>query len=135
MKLSQPVGAIILILLVVTMGFGAGLRRRSHLPRTYVVTIENMKFTPVVVNVFPGDTIEFKNADLVPHNVTERSAKLFDSGMISPNMNWKYLAERTGKFDYHCIYHPDMTGSIVVGEATATSASRDAETKRVTDKF
>jgi heme/copper-type cytochrome/quinol oxidase subunit 2 len=55
--------------------------------------------------------------------------------MISPNMNWKYVAERTGKFEYHCIYHPDMTGSIVVVEATAASASRDAEATKATGKF
>ena len=33
------------------------------------------------------------------------------------------------------IYHPDMTGSIVVGEVTATSAGRDAENKRAAGEF
>ncbi len=135
MKLSQPVVSIILALLVVTVGFGAAFQRRSHAPQVYVVTIENMKFTPAVVTVFPGDTIEFKNADLVPHNVTERNAKRFDSGMISPNTIWKYLAEHAGKFDYHCIYHPDMTGSIIVGDATDQTSIRDAGALEVCGKF
>jgi plastocyanin len=135
MKVSQPVVSIILLLLVVTMGFGAASQRRSRAPRIYVVTIENMKFTPAVVTVSPGDTVEFKNADLVPHNVTERKARRFDSGMISPNTSWKYLAEQPGKFGYHCIYHPDMTGSIIVGDAADPTASRDAGALEVGSEF
>lgn len=117
------------------MGFGAALQRRARAPHVYVVMIENMKFTPAVVNVSPGDTVEFKNADLVPHNVTERNATRFDSGVISPNTSWKYVAKQTGKFGYHCIYHPDMTGSIIVGEATETTASRDAGNLEVCGEF
>lgn len=135
MKLSQPVVSILLVLLVVTVGFGAVLQRRSPAPRVYVVMIENMKFTPATVTVLPGDTVEFKNADLVPHNVTERDAKRFDSGMISPNTTWKYLAGHAGKFDYHCIYHPDMTGSIVVGEEREKSTSSGAGTLVVCGEF
>jgi plastocyanin len=135
MKLSQPVVSIILVLLVVTVGFGAALQRRSRAPRVYVVTIENMKFTPAVVTVLPGDTVEFKNADLVPHNVTERSARRFDSGLISPNTSWKYLAEQPGKFSYHCIYHPDMTGSIIVSEAAEAPAGRNVGTLEVCGEF
>ncbi|HEY4246854.1 MAG TPA: cupredoxin domain-containing protein [Lacunisphaera sp.] len=135
MKWPQPVGSLILVLLVVTLGFGTTLQRRSHASRVYVVMIENMKFTPAVVTISPGDTVEFKNADLVPHNVTERKAKLFDSGMISPNMNWKYLAEQPGKFGYHCIYHPDMTGSIIVGNVTDPTTSRDVGNLEVGGEF
>jgi plastocyanin len=135
MKLSQLAGSIILALLVVTMGFSATRQRRPQVPRVYVVMIENMKFTPAVVTVLPGDTVEFKNADLVPHNVTERNAKRFDSGMISPNTSWKYLAERTGKLDFHCIYHPDMAGSIVVGDATDPTVSREAGALEVCGEF
>ena len=89
MKMSQPVVAVITLLLVVTMGFGTARPRRSRVPRVFVVTIENMKFTPAVVTVLQGDTVEFKNADLVPHNVTERNARRFDSGTISPNASQK----------------------------------------------
>ncbi|MEO6992698.1 MAG: hypothetical protein ABI273_03620, partial [Lacunisphaera sp.] len=133
---SQSFVSLLLLLLAVTAGFGAALQRRARAPHVYVVMIENMKFTPAVVTVLPGDTVENKkNADLVPHNVTERNAKRFDSGMISPNTSWKYVAKQTGKFDYQCIYHPDMTGSIIVGAATETTVSRAAEPLEVCGDF
>ena len=90
--------------------------------------IENMRFSPAVVQIDPGDIVEFRNADLVPHNVTERGAKIFDSGMIDRDAVWKFVSAQKGTFHYQCIYHPDMTGSIVVGPTPASLVStRTAE--------
>lgn len=111
--------------LLLALACGRGLAAEPAGPQTHVVRIEGMKFTPSVISVRPGDTVEFHNTDLVPHTVTERSARAFDSGMINPKATWKLVAREEGTLLYRCIYHPDMTGKIVV-EASGTAVLRGA---------
>ena len=42
-----------------------------------------------------GDTIEWKNADIVPHTVTAVD-KSFDSAAISPGHSWKFIVRTAG---------------------------------------
>ena len=114
-RLQRGIAALSLIL-VVTVGLGSAAKRGSREPQTQVIVIENMKFSPARVRIHIGDSVEFRNADLVPHNVTERGARQFDSGMISRNEIWKFVTDRDGTFEYRCIYHPEMMGTIIVGE-------------------
>jgi plastocyanin len=118
------------LLLVVTVGLGSAANSGSRGPQTQVIVIENMKFSPARVRIHVGDAVEFKNSDLVPHNVTERGAKRFDSGMINKSETWKFVSECEGTFEYRCIYHPDMMGTIIVGEIsdlTVRSAPTEVE--------
>jgi plastocyanin len=82
---------------------------------THHVLIENMKFTPAIINLRPGDKIEFKNQDLVPHTVTEKgAAPAFDSGAIPMGTTWDFTAGHAGTFTFRCTFHPTMEGSIIV---------------------
>lgn len=124
-SLTLSAGALFLVLVC-----GLGLAAEPVGPKTHIVRIESMKFTPNVISVRPGDTVEFLNTDLVPHTVTERSARAFDSGMISAKETWKLVAGEKGTLLYRCIYHPDMMGRIIVGTsgaATARSTSAKVE--------
>lgn len=121
-RFYSGLSASLLLLLgaAVTGGFAA--KPKPPEPRIETVVIEAMKFSPAVIRLHPGDKLEFKNQDLVPHNVTEERAKRFDSGMIGRNETWSFVATREGKFDYHCIYHPEMKGVIIVGEIMDSAA-------------
>lgn len=124
-SLTLSAGALLLVL-----ACGLGLAAEPAGPKTHVVRIESMKFTPNVISVRPGDTVEFLNTDLVPHTVTERSARAFDSGMINAKETWKLVIGEEGALDYRCIYHPDMMGRIVIGAVevvTVCSASAKIE--------
>ena len=92
---------------------------------TYTVLIDNMKFSPAVIRMRPGETVIFKNIDLVPHTVTEKDTRRFDSGMINRNGMWKFVAAGKGTLNYRCTYHTDMTGTIVV-ETVAQASSNPA---------
>lgn len=107
------------LLLAAALGWAAP----SAGPKTHVVVIENMKFSPAVLHVQPGDTVEFRNADLVPHNVSGRAPADFDSGLIDRGGSWRFVAEHTAAFAYRCIYHPDMTGTIIVGNAPSPAVA------------
>lgn len=77
------------------------------------VSIEEMRFKPLVVRAKVGDTIVWNNMDLVPHTVTA-SDRSFDSGQISPNGTWSLLLSNQGEIRYTCAIHPQMNGTIVV---------------------
>jgi plastocyanin len=60
-----------------------------------------------------GDTIEWKNADIVPHTVTAVD-KSFDSDAIGTGRSWKSIVRTAGDFDYFCTLHPNMRAKLIV---------------------
>lgn len=82
-------------------------------PRTHTVALRGMKNVPATLVVRAGDTVVWKNEDVVPHTATDRG-KVFDSGNIEPGGSWSYVAGRKGTFSYYCAYHPNTQGRLVV---------------------
>lgn len=83
-------------------------------PRTLVVVMENMKFSPGILRARVGDRIEFKNSDLVPHTATAKPVGAFDSGLVKPGEAWIFVPKKPGTFGYTCTFHPTMVGELVV---------------------
>ena len=82
---------------------------------TTTVEIRNNAFIPDQLNVAPGTTVTFVNRDDVPHTATSDN-KLFDSGELAPGASYPVVLDGAGTVTYHCKLHPEMQGSIVVGE-------------------
>ena len=82
---------------------------------TTTVEIRNNAFIPDQLNVAPGTTVTFVNRDSVPHTATSDN-KLFDSGQLAPGASYPVVLDGAGTVTYHCKLHPEMQGSIVVGE-------------------
>jgi plastocyanin len=76
------------------------------------VKIENMQFAPATLAVQRGDTVTWRNSDLVPHTVT--AAGKFDSGNVAPGKTFSRKMDLPGGYDYICSYHPGMKGRIEV---------------------
>jgi len=55
------------------------------------------------------------NTDTEAHTATADN-KLFDTGVLKPGEAFEVYFEGSGTVTYHCELHPDMKGSIVVGE-------------------
>lgn len=81
--------------------------------QTHAVLISGFKYQPDTITVNVGDTIVWKNADIVPHTVTA-SDKSFNSGAIKPGATWTLVARKPGTFLYGCIPHPNMHGKLIV---------------------
>jgi plastocyanin len=79
---------------------------------THEVRIEGMKFALPDLAVQRGDTVTWKNADVVPHTAT--AAGKFDSGNIAPGQSFSRKMDKPGEFDYVCTYHPGMKAKLVV---------------------
>src|SRR5215469_14236831 len=86
-------------------------------PKVVSVVIREFKFEPATVTVHEGDTVEWKNNDIVPHTATadEGAQKpVFDSGTIHKGAAWRFDARKKGTYNYICRLHPNMKGQLIV---------------------
>jgi plastocyanin len=81
---------------------------------SYTIEIKQLKYFPNVVTVHPGDTVQWKNSDIVPHTATTVD-KGFDSGSIAVGGTWTLtVPAKTGNFFYKCTFHPNMKAKLIV---------------------
>jgi plastocyanin len=80
------------------------------------VEIRDHAFNPPQLNVAPGTTVRFVNNETEPHTATADNGA-FDTGVLQPGYSMDVFLDGSGTLPYHCELHPDMQGSIVVGEA------------------
>jgi len=88
--------------LIVKIPFGTG----SNLKLNY----QPSSFT-LLVGV--NSTVTFVNDDTTKHTVTATDNS-FNSGDIQPGGTWTHTFTTLGAFDFHCIYHTWMKGTILV---------------------
>ena len=89
----------------------------SAQPQVVTIVIRGFKFEPATVTVHAGDTVEWKNDDIVPHTATadgEAQKPAFDSGTIQTGAAWRYVARNKGTYNYICTLHPNMRGELIV---------------------
>jgi plastocyanin len=101
-------GTVLLVVAAFSVPHGAVVK-----PRTHRVALRGMNYLPATVVVNVGDTVVWKNEDIVPHTATDRG-KAFDSGSIDPGASWSYVANRKGTYSYYCAYHPNTKGKLIV---------------------
>ena len=80
---------------------------------TVVITITNFAYQGPG-SVSPGATVTVKNEDSQAHTVTSDQAGLFDA-VVPGGGNVVFTAPTTaGNYAYHCTYHSNMHGTLVV---------------------
>ena len=79
--------------------------------KVITVSITGFTFKPAQLEVNTGDTVIWKNDDIVPHTAT---GKQFDSKNLNQGQSWTYVAKQTGSFPYRCAFHPGMKGILTV---------------------
>jgi len=82
-------------------------------PRAHPVKIQNFVFVPAELTIARGDTVVWSNTDFVPHSTTA-SNSAWGSKAIEANGSWRFVARDAGRYDYYCVFHPNMKGTIVV---------------------
>ncbi len=80
----------------------------------YVIEIKGMEFGPSPPSLHVGDTILWKNSDIVRHTATAKS-KEFDL-MLKPGQSQSMVLGKAGRISVFCRYHPDMTMQLSVRE-------------------
>ncbi|MCZ2154515.1 MAG: cupredoxin family copper-binding protein [Bryobacterales bacterium] len=92
---------------------GSTAAAQTSAAKHHVVVIKNFAYQPATITVKKGDTLEWKNEDIVAHTVTAND-KSFDSGSIAAGSSWKFTAKKAGNFDYICTFHPNMKAKLIV---------------------
>ena len=87
--------------------------------------------SPVTINV--GGIVTWENNDTAAHTATGGSATegpsgVFDSSLIMAGSSFSHTFDAAGTFDYFCMVHPWMAGTVIVEDpaAAADAAAADA---------
>ena len=76
-------------------------------------------FSPASITINAGDTVTWNNADTAAHTVTGGSpadgpSGVFDSSLVMAGADYAFTFNDKGSYDYFCMVHPWMTGSVTV---------------------
>lgn len=84
--------------------------------KTVNVSMQGFRYNPPAITIRLGDTVVWKNMDTAPHTVTTQADAVvaFDSGTLGQNGTFSHTFNQTGTYNYHCAFHPEMVGTIVV---------------------
>lgn len=79
----------------------------------------NSCFLPEDITVSMGDTVEWINVDTAAHTVTGGSpangpSGVFDSSLVMASASFAFTFNDAGSYDYFCMVHPWMIGSVTV---------------------
>lgn len=82
-------------------------------PRTFVVTMDKLKFGPVPTDLHKGDILIWDNRDLFRHTATADDHHSFDVDLM-PGAKKRMVLTKTGTFPFTCRYHPNMRGTLEI---------------------
>ncbi len=91
------------------------------------VTANNC-FDPANVQVAPGDTVTWTNADTASHTATSgkpsdnTTGTVFDSSLVKAGGTFAHKFTDAGTFNYFCQVHPWMTGVVTVATTGGTTS-------------
>lgn len=74
---------------------------------------EKYAFTPASISVSKGTKVTWQNKTDAEHSVTFTSGATFDKE-FEKGESVSFTFTKTGTFQYHCKYHPYMTGTVTV---------------------
>jgi plastocyanin len=77
------------------------------------VDIKDFMFMPAELDIAVGTTVTWTNSDSAPHTATQDGGG-FQSNRLDQSASYSFTFDTAGTFEYHCEYHPNMHGTIVV---------------------
>ena len=88
-------------------------------------------FIPSPVTIDIGETVTWENNDTAAHTATGGSATdglsgVFDSSLIIAGSSFSHTFDSVGTYDYFCMVHPWMSGTVIVEDAAAAEAAAEA---------
>jgi plastocyanin len=80
---------------------------------TTTVQIKRNGFSPATVTVNQDDSVTWKNADTIDHQVVANGGQ-FASPILNKGQSWTFTFRDGGTFRYHDGLHPSLKGTITV---------------------
>jgi plastocyanin len=99
----------------VALAGGSGVNAPGVSPVQIAETPVSWQYSPQQIHVVLGvnNTVTWSSHSISYDSVTSRTGA-FDSGPIPPGGSYTFTFESPGTYDYYCVYHPWMTGVVVV---------------------
>src|SRR5215218_6641432 len=114
------------VILAVLVATGAFLARvvpiAAHQDANIEVQVVDFAFEPGTVTLPVGATVTWTNTGNRPHTVTADDGS-FDSGRLDPGEQFSQTFDQPGTYTYHCGFHPEMQGTIVVADSQEVAAA------------
>ena len=93
----------------------------------------NSCYIPSTYRVKSGSEISWYNADTAAHTVTagnpaDGPSGMFDSGLFMSGQSYSIKLDRAGTYDYFCMVHPWMLGTVVVSGGSSQSTPTPSST-------
>ena len=85
-------------------------------PGKEVLVMKSKAFSPHVLAVSTGTTVEFPNEDPILHNVFSVSGEGFDLGLYKRPKSGSRTFDKPGVYTLYCNIHPQMSATVVVRE-------------------
>ena len=108
----------------------AAAEKAAALPQTHIVETamgsgapgcetSNACYLPQDITISTGDTVRWDNVDTAAHTVTGGSpadgpSGVFDSSLLMAGLDYSFTFNDAGNYDYFCMVHPWMVGSVTV---------------------
>lgn len=83
-------------------------------PYDFSTDIRDTGFEHPRLDAFIQAHISWRNAGKETHSVVSDDGRFAGSGPITPGAAFGFTFLQTGDYAYHCRYHPDMKGVVVV---------------------
>jgi plastocyanin len=88
------------------------------------VPIQNFCFSPAVLYVATGETVEWRQLDQAPHNVTLLNGEIVGGdGELVAGETVSRAFDTPGVYAYYCSIHPSMLGVVVAGDPVAAASN------------
>jgi plastocyanin len=114
MKLRSMFKSLSRMVIVGTVLVGGMQIAHAHDPQS--VEIKKLAFNAAEVTLHVGDTVEWVNKDPIPHTVSANAnapGGLWEV-VIAPGQSAIRQMNDVGTVEYHCRFHPNMKGRIIV---------------------
>lgn len=83
-------------------------------PYEFTTTIQDGRFQHTRLDAFVDGTIRWWNVGDETHAVYSNDGAFPSSGPLAPGSEFTFTFLRAGDYGYHCPYHPEMTGVVIV---------------------
>lgn len=83
-------------------------------PYEFTTAIVDDAYQHPRLDAFVHATIRWWNTDNETHSVVSDDGQFPGSGPIAPHGEFVHTFLRAGDYAFHCRYHPEMTGTIIV---------------------
>lgn len=119
--------SILLIAAAVSSAMRPGVTGRSGATTAPVaekatVKVSSFQFTPKVLTVAPGATVEWVN-EAGRHSV-EADDGSFKSGVLKQGDKFEHKFDKAGTYAYHCEFHGEKGGKDMAGKIIVRGAAR-----------